>query len=100
MTGWALSIAAALLVSALSAASAGATGTARSSRCPSFIYASKVTINGASCSEATGALRLGRFKAPSNEVFATAGWRCTQTGKRPDAHIRCLKAGAVLTFLA
>lgn len=100
MTGRALSIAAAVLVSALSAASARATDTARSTSCPSFIYASKVTINGGSCPEATGALRLGRFNAPSNEVFATAGWRCTQTGKRPEAHIRCLKAGAVLTFVA
>jgi hypothetical protein len=95
-----LAITGALVLAVLLAATSRATGSVRAASCPSFIYASKVAITGGSCSVATSALRLGHFSGPSNEVFATTGWRCTQTGKRPAAHIRCAKAEEVITFTA
>lgn len=81
-------------------ATAAPVAAASPAKCASFIYARAVTIANASCSEATAALRNGRFSGPSNETFATTGWRCTQTGKRPDAHVRCTEGDATLSFTA
>ena len=69
-------------------------------RCASFIYASGVTISGSTCAVATTALRAGRFKGPTNNVFSTAGWSCAQKGTRPHAQITCSRQGATLRFTA